>query len=142
MILLLGTCHLPKLKILERAASGIKETDVAGEGGGRSSEKIRNKKLGPRHTDCRFGVGRRMGLLLRERGEVGGSLVLYSWEVAADVPTRLARARCHLAAKKTVPSAPSSSLPPRDLPPVPTLGPFVAPPGFTARVHGIAATGQ
>lgn len=37
--------------------------------------------------------------------------MLSSWEVAADVPTRLARARCHLAAKKTVPSAPSSSPP-------------------------------
>lgn len=75
-----------------------------------------------------------MGLLLRERGEVGGSLVLYSWEVAADVPTRLARARCHLAAKKTMPSAPSSSLPPRNPSGSDTPGP-VAPPGF----HGARA---
>lgn len=36
---------------------------------------------------------------------------MYSWEVAADVSTRLARARCHLAGKKTLPSAPSSSSP-------------------------------
>lgn len=62
------------------------------------------------------------------RGEVGGSLALFSWEVAADVPTRLARARCHLAAKKTVPSAPSSS--PLSLRRAPL--PFHA---FTTRVH-------
>jgi len=96
MILPFGTCHLPKLKILEHAA-GIKETDViairrgegrrGGEGGGRGalSEKIRNKKLGPRHTDraCLRRSGR-MGLLLRARGEKRSrwfSLVLSSWEV-------------------------------------------------------------
>lgn len=52
--------------------------------------------------------------LRREKSVVLSLLLLLSrasWEVAADVPTRLARARCHLAAKKTVPSAPSSSLP-------------------------------
>lgn len=38
-------------------------------------------------------------------------VLLYSWEVTADVRTRLARARCHLAAKKTLPSAPSFAFP-------------------------------
>lgn len=146
LILLPGTCHLPKLKILEharRAGGGIKETDVAMKGGGdeRSGEgqgtqhsgKIRNKKLGPgepRPTACQCRP--EDGPFALVRREVGGSLVLSSWEVTADVLTRLARARCHLAAKKTVPSAPSSSLPLSSAlfhppPPPPFAGPPLSP---------------
>lgn len=64
---------------------GRREKGGGGGGRGALSEKIRNKKLGPRHTDraCLRRSGR-MGLLLRARGEKRSrwfSLVLSSWEV-------------------------------------------------------------
>lgn len=125
---------------------GGDEEDGRGQGTRRPG-KIRNKKLGPgepRPTACR--CRSEDGPFALARREVGGSLVLSSWEVAADVPTRLARARCHLAAKKTVPSAPSSSLPLCPLPSTPSplfvgppLSPFLA---VVACVHASPPRGS
>lgn len=132
MILPFGTCHLPKLKILEHAA-GIKETDVIairrGEGrrGGRGGDAVRFRKRyeirnwardTPTAPVCVGRGGWAFCFAREERREVGGSLLCsLPGKSAADVPTRLARARCHLAARKTVPSAPFLVPPLRPSPP-------------------------
>lgn len=156
MILPFGTCHLPKLKILEHAA-GIKETDVIairrGEGrreggGGRGalSEKIRNKKLGPRHTDraCLRRSGR-MGLLLRARGEKRSrwfSLVLSSWEVGGRCSDSVGACPLPLGSEEDGAICPFPR--PSPAPLAPTLRPRGPPlpfPPLTARVHAACRHG-
>lgn len=148
LILLPGTCHLPKLKILEHAPywRGDKGNGCSYEGRRRRAGdavyeeryEIRNWARESRDR-LPVGVGRRMGLLLW-RGEKSVVLLCFPpGKEAADVPTRLARARCHLAAKKTVPSAPSSSLPPCPRSSTPSLSFRWAP---AVPFLAIVATGQ
>jgi len=122
-------------------------TKGEGERGGGEGARRRERyeiRNWARESCDRAGCRPEDGPFALARREVGGSLVLSSWEVAADVPTRLARARCHLAAKKTVPSAPSSPLPPPGPHPLFSLGPRCPLPYIVACVHAsfIAATGQ
>lgn len=151
MILPFGTCHLPKLKILKHTA-GIKETDVIAIGRGKEDEErgggdaarfrkryeIRNwARDTPTAPVCVGRGGWAFCFAREERREVGGSSLLYSLpgKSAADVPTRLARARCHLAARKTVPSAPFLVPPLRPSPP--PFGPGV--PAAPPRLDGARA---
>lgn len=77
-----------------------------------------------------------------ERREVGGSLLCsLPGKSAADVPTRLARARCHLAARKTVPSAPFLVPSLRPSPHLTAAGPPLSLPTLTARVHAVCRHG-
>lgn len=139
-----GTCHLRKLKILLCSIPctyGIKETDIAVEEGWKGTAhgvrkryEIRNWAQKSHTIGCL--LGRRMGPVVCARRSRWFSCALYSWEVAADVPTRLARARCHLAAKKTVPSAPSSSSPRQ------ASLPLSVNPSIVARVHASPPRGS
>lgn len=100
----------------ERRGGGREEGDAARF---RKRYEIRNwARDTPTASVCVGRGGWAFCFAREERREVGGSLLCsLPGKSAADVPTRLARARCHLAARKTVPSAPFLVPPLRPSPP-------------------------